>query len=170
MHLVNSTVSTNHSGGAGGGIYNSADLTVTNSTVAYNDAVDGGGGFGIFNAATARLFNTIVAHNFHTTNSYLDDLGGKLLHAKSSHNLIGENLKDVNDLRLGALGYNGGPTWTHELREGSIAIDDGDKNLAKSFDGTDLAEDQTGRSRVVPGGGNGPLRVDVGAFEYVHGN
>lgn len=168
-NLVNSTLSGNTSR-SGGGVYNGHNLNVTNSTIAYNGAT-GGGGFGIFNQGNARLFNSIVAHNFHATTAALDDLGGELLHDDSSHNLIGEQLANtdvaLSELsRLGGLADNGGPTATHELRLGSVAIDAGDDALARSIDGGELTKDQTERDRKLSGDGNGMARVDIGATEF----
>ena len=62
------------------------------------------------------------------------------------------------DPKLGALADNGGPTRTHALLAGSLAIDHGTNNGAPGVD-------QRGLSRVKDGDHNGSKIVDIGAFE-----
>jgi hypothetical protein len=62
---------------------------------------------------------------------------------------------------LGILAANGGPTMTHALLAGSLAINAGSNALAVNQNGNALATDQrdSGFSRIVNGA------VDIGAFE-----
>jgi hypothetical protein len=61
----------------------------------------------------------------------------------------------AEDLKLGPLQDNGGPTWTHALGAGSVAIDQ-----IPEEDCT-LTTDQRGEPRPETGG----TLCDVGAFE-----
>src|SRR5262249_42690276 len=74
-------------------------------------------------------------------------------------NGIDGNLVGVADPKLGPLGSNGGPTYTHALLPGSPAIDAGDNALGVDNMGQFLTTDQRGAARVVNG------TVDIGAFE-----
>jgi len=63
-------------------------------------------------------------------------------------------------LELGPLADNGGPTQTHALLPGSVAIDAGPAAAdLPTFDGSEYDQRGTGYARVVNG------KVDVGAFE-----
>jgi hypothetical protein len=190
MTLTNSTVSGNNAissgyGGQGGGIYNSGTLTLTNSTVSRNTSQSqyGSQGAGIFNyasnASTTTLGNTIVAGNkifLPSGGEDPDDVYGSV--STKGHNLIGtgdgssgltnaQNGDQVGtdttliDPKLGLLAYNGGPTQTHALLPGSLAIDAGNNSLAVGPNGTALAFDQRGVGYPRIQG----ARVDIGAFE-----
>ena len=177
LDLTNSTVSGNRTGNAGnpegGGIQNTGTLTVTNGTITNNTALgafaDGGGLNNI--GGTINLQNTIVAGNFRVNNTIADDISG-MVDANSSFNLIGtggsgglanginNNQVGVADPRLGLLANNGGPTLTHALLSGSVAIDAGSSILTT---------DQRGQPRPVDdptvvnaAGGNAS---DIGAYE-----
>ena len=60
---------------------------------------------------------------------------------------------------LGLLGNNGGPTPTHSLLTGSLAIDAGSNALALDASGNPLTIDQRGQARLVG------AAVDIGATE-----
>ncbi len=130
--LTNSTVSRNHAqfsaSSSGGGIYNSAELEILQSTVAGN--VSSGGGGGLENLGVTTMTNTLLADN-------ADDNCGTAAGIFS----LGFNLEDGNtcglnqdtdivhtDPELYALRNNGGATRTHALRYGSPAIDGGKKS------------------------------------------
>lgn len=68
---------------------------------------------------------------------------------------------------LAAMGANGGPTPTHALLPGSIALDAGDPLGCIGSEGQVLATDQRGGARTVDGVGDGQPRCDIGAFELV---
>jgi predicted outer membrane repeat protein len=163
--LTNSTVSGNTAGHGGGGIWNwpGATLTLTNSTVSGNTAelLDGGG---IRNESTLTLTNTLIDDVCTTWLDGITTTGGGNL--ESPGNTCGFNpvtdqvSVSAEDLNLGELAANGGPTMTHKLGdgglgEGSVAID------AIPGDACDVTEDQRGQPRPETGG----TMCDVGAFE-----
>ncbi|MEQ1643416.1 MAG: choice-of-anchor Q domain-containing protein [Pyrinomonadaceae bacterium] len=157
----------------GGGIYNTATMTLTNNTVSSNSANRGGG---IYNQFVATLQNNLIALN--TAQAGNDLFGGGPLGGNGFSgvfNLIG-NADDSTGLgsapnrsgttanpldpMLGPLQNNGGPTFTRELLVGSPAIDKGNSPT--------IIADQRGLPRpydnpAVPNdGGNGS---DIGSFE-----
>ncbi len=166
VNVINSTISGNQTSGRGGGIYNSPDgvLNVTNSTISDNQATLGGGGIVNSTDSTVTLNNTIVANStggdcvrdagtINAQNSLIED-GLTCVNGTNSNNLTG-------DPNLGVLQNNGGPTETHALLSGSIAIDAGDNALAVDPDNNPLTTDQRGAGypRIVGG------TVDMGAYE-----
>ena len=64
-------------------------------------------------------------------------------------------------LNLGPLGDNGGPTMTHALLPGSVAIDVIPETECLDADGEPLTTDQRGEPRPETGG----TMCDVGSFE-----
>jgi hypothetical protein len=75
----------------------------------------------------------------------------------------------ADDLKLGPLADNGGPTMTHALEAGSVAIDVILEDDCVDAEGELLAADQRGEPRFVglPFGPFEPVGdgCDVGAFE-----
>jgi hypothetical protein len=151
MTVSNSTIFGNT---VGGGLWNAGTLTVANSTIASNT------GGGLNNYTPSSMRNTIVAYNSD------GDVAGHL--ASSGYNLIsnssGGSGYDATDLldvdpMLGPLADNGGPTQTMALLPGSPAIDAGDNTGAPRWD-------QRGRGydRIVNG------QIDIGAFEVQPGD
>jgi hypothetical protein len=176
--LMNSTVSGNVStganGGGGGGIYNGGTVTLMNSTVSGNVSTGANGG-GISNASRAELTLTSSTvsgngiHNDGTATLMMSLVDGDCLDAITSH---GYNIEspgntcgfdqatdqvDVSavELNLGPLQDNGGPTMTHALAAGSVAID----WIPEADCGA--TTDQRGEPRPETGG----TMCDVGAFE-----
>jgi hypothetical protein len=153
--ITNSTIAGNTAAtglfplGLGGGIYvrsgntfyAGGTLTLVNSTVANNQAVDAGGGLWVGATRTqVRLANALVAGNTAATGG--PDASGPFL-PTSAYNLIGDGsgasglIDGVNgnqvgtaaspiDPRLGPLQNNGGPTLTRALLPGSPALNTGD--------------------------------------------
>jgi hypothetical protein len=174
VSMTNSTISGNSAiAGAGGGNSNhgggiSAELctvTVSHSTIVSNSLSNGStlDGAGLFNSdGTIELRNTILAANDGMVDLVNADMVG--LTDSLDFNLIGTTNGPVNampndqfNVSAAALGLsplqdNGGPTFTHALLAGSIAIDAGGNPGAP-------ATDQRGFPRIVDG------VVDVGAFE-----
>ena len=163
LALTNSTVSENTADRDGGGIGNGGTLTLTNSTVFGNTAelLDGGG---ILNEGTLTLTNTLIDGVCTTWLDGITTTGGGNL--ESPGNTCGFNPAtdqvsvSAEDLNLGELAANGGPTMTHKpgdggLGEGSVAID------AIPGDACDVTEDQRGQPRPETGG----TMCDAGAFE-----
>jgi CSLREA domain-containing protein len=186
--IVNSTISGNESRTVGGGLtVLSGNVVVRNCTITGNrsdsdgsGAEIGGGVLGIVGLLT--LHNTIVAGNFRGTSTTADDVGNPLV-AGSSHNLIGNHntagglQHNVSGNLLGnngtgtrpiatilntTLASNGGPTQTHALVTGSVAINAGSSAHALDANGAALTRDQRGgqNPRILG-------TVDIGAFELI---
>jgi hypothetical protein len=139
-------VSGNGADGAGGGIWNnSGTVTVTNSTVS------GNGGFGNV-GGTLTVTNSVVDGDCDrgsvTSNGYNIESPGDTCGFDQ-----GTDHVDVTEgeLNLGPLQDNGGPTMTHALGAGSVAID------VIPADMREVDEDQRGEPRGT--------MCDVGAFE-----
>lgn len=161
--LRNSTISGNNTRkGGGGGLFirYPALLDARNSTIAANSSHDGGGI--LFSSTTASLQSTIVSGNDADQHDHADISGARALVADGANNLVGRvstNIVLPGDTLRGnpallPLGHNGGPTRTHALAPGSVAIDAGN-NLSN------LSSDQRGPgyARVVG------AAADIGAFE-----
>lgn len=166
--FVNSTIANNFGGHHGGGFthHGPSSLVLQNCTVTGNTALFGSGlwlDFFYGGAPNVKLFNTILAAN----TSGVDVAGGAAIDSASAYNVIGtgSNLTNGNgnvvgvtpqQLALGSLSDNGGPTRTIALLPESIGINRGDPNFTAP-----PAFDQRGapHARKI-----GP-RVDVGAFE-----
>ena len=178
--IEGSTISGNHvppGGTDGGGIHITSDapaqtVTVSNSTIAGNDAFIAGGGASFDDlgggAPDPVLSNTIVADNtapagrdldgnFGASFSLIESAAGAAITATvPGSNLAGQ------DPKLGPLADNGGPTATRKPLAGSPVIDRGS---------TAASADQRGRARPVniPGIASSPASgadgADIGAVE-----
>lgn len=149
LTLINSTVSGNvGTGTLWPAITTTADLTLINSTVAYNSP----GAIWTAASGTMRVRNSILAHNGPGKNC---DIGTSMV------SFEGKNLSDdmtcgdaavtiVGDPKLGPLAMNGGPTMTHALLPTSPAM-----NAGKDCT---VTVDQRYRSRDA--------QCDIGAFEF----
>ncbi|MBW1755919.1 MAG: right-handed parallel beta-helix repeat-containing protein [Deltaproteobacteria bacterium] len=176
---VNSTVSGNAASTAGGGIYNdiAAQLILTQTTVSDNGAPSASA---IFNngteprsqneASTAprshpgpsgpgviTVSRSVISGECATQNPAEWHSNGYNIESPGDTCGFDQGTDQVNvsadDLKLGQLQDNGGPTMTHALGAGSVAID------VIPADMCELTEDQRGEPR--PGG----TMCDVGAFE-----
>jgi len=153
VNLTNSTVSLNGAGTAsGGGLANDGGtVTITSSTLSGNTSGLAGGG--VFTSGVLTLRSSIIANSaggdcfsvgtVHDLGFNIVENGGCVSHATSTS----------GDPGLGPLTNNGGPTLTHALLPGSIAIDAG------SCSGGGVGTDQRGIAR--PQG----FACDIGAFE-----
>lgn len=182
-YLVNSTVSGNEAEASGGGIYvpfSGAGVHIASSTISDNtadsdaDGVGDGGGIFIDATGTVGLRNTIIGNNsdgstyppnpvapdcvgtFQSAGyNLVEDLGFPLsacgFDGDTTGNLIGV------DPALLPLADNGGPTETHALGPGSVAIDAGNPAGCVDPDGAPLDVDQRHGIRQD--------RCDIGAFE-----
>jgi parallel beta-helix repeat protein len=172
-HVSNSTISGNsaqHGGAINNTIFSTrgdyeefgARLTMTNTTIAGNQAsVEGAGFYYLQRGNTFRgwlkLVNTLIADNdgANCAGDVADitSLGHNLSDdvSCSSFTEAGEQV-NVADARLGPLGGYGGPTLTHALLSGSPAIDAGDGSACP-------AADQRGFPRPQGAG------CDIGAVE-----
>jgi predicted outer membrane repeat protein len=178
--IRNSTISGNSANNVGGGIYLFAgNFNVEFSTITENQAGAEGDGIAVWadlEGALLQIRSTIVAGN---GDADVDLVGGPI---EGPENTINSN--DFNavgtgnavasfdefhdmvvvaaDLALAPLADYGGPTRTHALLVGSIAIDAGDNLFSPLPD-----FDQRGGNfaRVVDGDGDTVARMDIGAFE-----
>ena len=168
-----------------GGIFNlEGTLTVTNSTVSGNDAPDilhwdgfPDDGF----VVTATIVSSTVANIANLdgamtlTNTLVVD---GCTSDRGTMTSAGHNIESPGDtcgfdqttdqvsvtteqLNLGPLQDNGGPTMTHALGAGSVAIDQILEADCVDADGAPLTTDQRGQPRPETGG----TKCDVGAFE-----
>ncbi len=163
--VINSTFSGNTSTAwHGGGIFHTdGQLTVTNSTFSGNVAPAG--------TASGILVATFGAPaNMTLTNSVMEGSGGAFACAiegggaatitSGGSNVISDGSCNPNgttdqsfaDALLGALADNGGPTLTHALLAGSVAIDAADTAVCPATDQRGVARDAA---------------CDVGAYEFV---
>jgi hypothetical protein len=126
------------------------------------------------------LDHTIVAGNFRGSGAVRNDIVGPIAAAWS---LIGDNtgatITDNGGNQIGTFGApisagllplasNGGPTMTHRLASGSLAIDNGNP-AALPGEGNVPLYDQRGagfpRRMDVPGVRDPGARIDIGAYE-----
>ena len=178
LMLAGSTVSGN-SASYSGGIESSGTLTLTNSTVSGNVAEEGSGG--IFNVGTATLESgTVVGNTVAGLRGDIRNAGvltmasslvdGVCIGSTAAVTSQGNNMESpgdtcglyretdlvnvqMEDLKLQPLADNGGPTMTHALQSGSVAVDRIPEMACE------MEEDQRGVAR--PQG----AACDVGAFE-----
>jgi predicted outer membrane repeat protein len=178
--LVNSTVAKNQAGNMGGGIAARDDLMMTNSTVSTNSANSAGGVFADFGTVTVSN-STIVGNSsvgaairggeWTVAGTLIEGDCANVRMSSGGYNLEspgdtcgfdpGGDQVDVSadDLNLGPLQDSGGPTQTHALLPGSVAIDVIPPAACLDPDGEPLTSDQRGVSR--PQGD----ACDIGAFE-----
>jgi CSLREA domain-containing protein len=173
----NSAVSTGGTTDHGGGIYsNTGTVKIYSSTISANKSDNGGGVLGE-NGANFQVGNTIIALNTAPSGT---DVKGPL--QSEGFNIFGDasppaaisgpGISDQSgvsaaQLNLGPLQDNGGPTFTHALLSGSVAIDQGDNSSV--YVPNPSPTDQRGLPRPVDfadiknaGNADGS---DIGAFE-----
>lgn len=162
--ITNSTISSNHAV-HGAGVSNHGQLFLTSVTITANDASSSSGG--IRSGGQSIFTNTILAGN----NAPVSPDGAGVGFTSSDYNLIGNpanmqingrvshNLVNV-DPRLGPLAFNGGLTRTHELLDGSPAIDAGLSRFSTDQRGAARWIDHPSVTNVT-GGDLG----DIGAYE-----
>lgn len=156
--IRNSTISGNNSKYIGAAMYvgNSAEVTMTNSTVVSNTSVSLAGGIASFDDSIVNLRSVLIA-----LNSPQDCVEGLGFFQSHDHNLDSDDscgLTEANDLPatsplIGSLQDNGGSTETHALLENSPAINAGSNAACP-------AQDQRGVTRP-----QGPT-CDIGAYEF----
>lgn len=176
--ITNSTISGN-AAAEGGGVMNAlyndfgqedlvvdGMLSITSSTVSANTATAGSG---ISNYGPAVFRNSLIDNACVGTGSNVSVSGN----IESPGNTCGfdqpTDLFDVTaeELNLGELADNGGPTQTHALLTEptiSVAIDRIPEAVCLDADGAALTTDQRGLARPVPIPGP-EAKCDVGAFE-----
>jgi len=169
LEINNTTISGNSANVFGGGIENSSTAEINSSTISGNSARGGG----IFaDSETVVITNTIVANqvsggdclNFAVITSL-----GYNIESGTSCGFTNTGDKQNTDPMLGPLQNNGGPTDTHALLDGSMAIDMGD-HPAGCFDtdGVLLTTDQRGPGfpRTIDGDAVPGAICDIGAYEF----
>ncbi len=161
--ITNSTISGNVMNGNGSAVLSSISLTVSNSTIAFNQAYGDysriGAGLMVAPGVSNVLQSTIIANNS-AAGQPVDFTATDVFNLSGSNDLImvATNAQPpgtiASDPLLGPLGNHGGPTFTHNLMAGSPAIDAGNNLAAQAFD-------QRGASfpRVVG------ASADIGAYE-----
>ena len=181
LKLVNVTISGNTAAGGTGGVgavgpMDLSNVTIVNNTADSNsDGLGDGGGLRVQTpTGSATIRNTLIANNVDASPGAEDPdcegpittAGYNVIEAVSAGCGFVAGTGDLTgmDPLVGALGSNGGPTPTHPLLSGSLAIDAG--NPAGCSDGVNpLATDQRGEPRAVDGNEDGMVRCDIGAFE-----
>lgn len=166
LTVINSTVA-----GNGGGIGNrggSATVVVQNSTISGNGA----------NADSVGLNNdcgmAVVSNSIIAQQAAGKDCGGGVEIVSNGNNIesgmscgftLPTDRQNVTaeQLKLGPLADNGGPTKTMALNAGSVAIDHVPNGLYDC--GSIVTTDQRGRPRPADGNGDGVVACDVGAYE-----
>ena len=158
LNVINSTISGNTATADGGAIHviglTQPTVNVLSSTITANTAANGGGTFPEA-GNTVNLKGSILAGNTGTASG--PDCAGPV--NSQGHNLIGNpagctiSNQQPTDIvgpnpGLGPLADNGGPTQTHALTPGSLAIDAGPPDAPPT--------DQRGV----------PRNPDIGAYEY----
>jgi hypothetical protein len=157
--IVNSTISGNRAGAWSVGVA-SGHVTITNSTIAFNNAATCQAAMG---ATTFHLESTIVADNTCGVGAGDQDLmvlGDDLPSVEGEDNLVTSANAPLPADTIGAdpmllpLADNGGHTQTHAIATGSPAIDHGNNAAGLAYD-----QRGTGFSRTHG------TRTDIGAFE-----
>jgi hypothetical protein len=159
--ITNSTISDNYAFGRVGGLATSTDMTVSNSTIAFNIVAGSttvAAGFQAY-SIFVDLQSSIIANNY--KQAVPSDFDGTGSVVSGSSNLIMATSTAppgtlVSDPMLANLADNGGPTYTHALQAGSPAIGHGNNAAGLGFD-----QRGPGFLRVVGGA------ADIGAFEFL---
>ncbi len=159
ISIVNSTISGNSAFARIGAISTTVPLTLSNSTVAFNQAGYISGGI-YARSVALTMQSSIVADNITLSGaSDVDGLFGATV-SGNSNLVVASTLTMPMDTitacpKLGALVDNGGPTSTHALAHDSPAINHGNGEQFPSFD-----QRGPGFPRMFGAG------VDIGAYEW----
>ncbi len=157
--IRNSTISGNTTATAGGGLFSQGPTSLFNVTVVGNTAAVSGAGL-YANLATITLTNSLLSGNLRAGVAQnclsvgfatISSTGNNLSDDATCTTLTQPTDKNNMPAMIGPLGDNGGPTRTHALLLGGVALDAG--NAA-----TCPADDQRGFGRQGV--------CDIGAFEF----
>jgi CSLREA domain-containing protein len=171
--VINSTISGNFvrdTYARGGGIaFASGSLMIINATIALNSVIgEQARDAGIWASGDTSVFfkNSIVALN----QGYGDENCSSVPIGASGTNFdtdgscgVGFTQVTAAALNLGSLADNGGPTRTHALQSGSVAIDAASDCTLPN--GAPVTTDQRGVARPQDGDGDSSAVCDVGAYE-----
>ncbi|MFL7793665.1 MAG: family 16 glycosylhydrolase, partial [Anaerolineae bacterium] len=153
--IVNSTISGNTATGWHGSAIFHTDgvMEILNSTIANNVAPDSGSStifLGSYSSVVPvlTLTNTIITGNqWYACEQNAS--GGTVSLVSGGHNLVQDDSCNpvasdqiAVDAGLGPLADNGGPTWTHALLAGSLAIDTADDTICPAIDQRGVARPQ----------------------------
>ena len=163
LTVSNSTLSGNATQLHGGGIWTGGQCAISNSTLSSNNGMNGGAinnRLGILEIENTILNRGDLGSNIVNDSGTVTSHGYNLSSDDGGGFLNGPGDQINTDPMLGPLQDNGGPTFTHELLQGSPAIDAGDPNFTPP-----PYYDQRGPDfwRVRNG------RIDVGSFEVQQG-
>jgi hypothetical protein len=168
LYALNSTFALNEADVSGGGLsaIQNADVTLDNSTIAYNaadlDNSGGGNGGGVYQSTNAdfRLYDSIVQGNTVGTSGEGPTCAGQFTmtyvnvtpQGGASCSFLGGSVTqgELDPPNLGPLADNGGHTQTVRLLSGSVAIGFADNGCP--------TKDQRGKKRPE-------VNCDAGAFE-----
>lgn len=163
LDLNNVTISGNTASSNGGGIWIASSANIVNATITGNSAGDGGGVFHSTGAVAVSVFNTLIAENnasgsssdvlgdFQSLgNNLIGDVGLVTDFSVVNNDQFGTTMTPLNPLIEASLNDNGGGTLTHELLDGSPAIDAGSGVDAPLVDQRNLTRDS---------------QPDIGSFE-----
>ena len=173
VSLRDTTISGN-SAASGGGLFVQAVSRViaNNATISGNSAGTGGGLYG-YTFANITLYDTIIANS-----SAGGDCALNSAQVTSTNTLIEDGSCSANatnfysgDPALGPLQDNGGPTLTHALMDGSVAIDSGSgacdtvdqRGLTRSDAGCDIGAFEAGPHPAIVVNSAGDTTADDGA-------
>lgn len=177
LQMSNSTLSGNLAASNGGGLYvQNATGLLNGNTIAYNiadaDADGNGDGGGFYQSSIIAVIEvkaTILGGN----DDKSPGAGNKERDCSGPFVSLGDNLVETTngctaifagsditgtDPLLKVLDDYGGPTWSHDLKAGSPAIDEIGVNNC-------LAQDQRDASRPADGNGDFILACDIGSVE-----
>jgi hypothetical protein len=160
--IINSTISQN-SANEGGAIFSAAELShvsMLNATISDNSTFEGAD---IHSDFPMRAANTLMDADCLIDSPIEPQSNGGNIESPGDtcgFDQTGDQVSvSADDLKLGPLQDNGGPTETHALLPGSVAIDHIPAEDCVDADDEPLATDQRGVARP-----QGPA-CDVGAFE-----
>jgi CSLREA domain-containing protein len=163
--VTNSTFSGNSAGAQGGGLANFESATVTNSTFSGNltgFGAAGTGGVYSVSGTTVNIFNTVLVRG---TGANCIRITAAADSVADDGSCAGATQRTTAEIALGPLQDNGGPTFTHALLPGSHAIDLSPTASCAAAPVNGL--DQRGEPRNVDGDGAASVNeCDAGAYEH----
>ena len=170
--ITNSTISENAAGTDGGGIYfQQSPLTLSQSTIIWNQSLVGAGIAANFSGSTFSTISTSVIRDNASPDPDSNDvvfLGIRNLYQSLGYNfigggnasgvftIIGDTVDDVTPLLLGRLGKFGSPNLAHFPQADSPLVNAGPASLQPGEPTTD----QRGFARLTGSA------VDIGSVEY----